>query len=90
MFIDFYMMISVFYEIVDRRDKQPFGKEYDYKFQDIMECEFYDIEFRNLKFINCNNPIQNSYGEYYTSEELENVKMCYADIILGVIHNYVC
>ena len=55
-----------------------------------MECEFYDIEFRNLKFINCNNPIQNSYGEYYTSEELENVKMCYADIILGVIHNYVC
>ena len=50
----------------------------------------YDREFKRLKLINCNNPIHNSYGEYYTSEELENVKMYYADIILGEIHNYVC
>lgn len=50
----------------------------------------YDIEFKRLKLINCNNPIHNSYGEYYTSEELENVKMYYGDIILGEIHNYVC
>lgn len=50
----------------------------------------YDIEFRKLKLINCNNPIHNSYGEFYTSEELENVKMSYADIIFGEIYSYVC
>ena len=50
----------------------------------------YDIEFRRLKLINCNNPIHNLNGEYYTSEELENVKMYYADIILGEIYNYIC
>lgn len=50
----------------------------------------YDIEFRKLKLINCNNPIHNSYGEFYTSEELENMKMNYSDIILGEIHSYVC
>ena len=50
----------------------------------------YDIEFRKLKLINSNNPIHNSYGEFYTSEELENVKMSYADIIFGEIYSYVC
>ena len=49
----------------------------------------YDIEFGKLKLMNCNNPIYNSYGEYYTNEELENVKMIYADVILMEIRNYV-
>jgi len=49
----------------------------------------YDIEFKKLKLMNCNNPIHNSYGEYYTSEQLENVKMYYADIIFAEIESYV-
>lgn len=49
----------------------------------------YDIEFAKLKLMNCNNPIYNSNGEYYTNEELENVKMIYADVILMEIRNYV-
>lgn len=49
----------------------------------------YDIEFRRLKLMNCNNPIRNSNGDYYTSEELENVKMYYSDIIFMEIQNYV-
>ena len=49
----------------------------------------YDIEFKNLTLFNCSSLLYNSYKEYYTDDELENIKKYYSDVIFMEIYNYI-
>lgn len=48
----------------------------------------YDIEYKNLKLMNCTNSFYNAEGTVYTFEDLEKIRVDYLWLIIEEIKAY--